>query len=96
MQWLDRMVVVAIVLNIIVLGSHFYLQPEWLTTLQTTANWVFIGIFTFEFFVKLIGLSVQGYFADPFNSFDFVIVIISLSELFLHHNSAISGMFYTF
>ena len=41
-------------------------------------NLVFTVFFTFEFTVKLAGFGFREYFKDPWNTFDFVIVIGSL------------------
>jgi hypothetical protein len=40
-------------------------------------------IFIFEAAIKLTGLGVWGYMADPFNKFDFVIAMLGLVELII-------------
>jgi len=56
-------------------------QPMALTIFLYYANYVFTFIFIFEMIVKMIGLSIPGYWADNFNKFDFVIVMFSIVEL---------------
>lgn len=41
-------------------------------------NYVFIGIFVMEAFLKFIGYGLRYYFLDTWNKFDFVIVVLSL------------------
>ena len=47
------------------------------------AEAVFVGLFVVELIVKMIGLRPHMYFESKFNSFDFVVVLISLLELIL-------------
>ena len=42
------------------------------------ANIVFVVIFTFEAILKLLGYGPKYYFHEPWNKFDFTIVILSL------------------
>ena len=44
-------------------------------------NFVFVLAFAVELLLKLAGLGVLEYFADTFNKFDFVIVIVGVAEL---------------
>ena len=44
-------------------------------------NYVFVVAFAVECFVKMGGLSPRHYFRDAFNSFDFLIVVVSFLEI---------------
>ena len=45
------------------------------------SNYVFIAIFSIEAAIKLIGLGIKPYFSDSYNTFDFVIVVLSFAEI---------------
>lgn len=49
-------------------------------------NYIFAGIFTFEFLIKYIGFG-NRYFKDPWNVFDVAIVVITLFSIILSRNS---------
>ena len=44
---------------------------------------VFTYIFAAEAFLKILALGFITYLKDPWNTFDFVIVIISISDVFI-------------
>jgi hypothetical protein len=44
---------------------------------------IFTGVFTAEALLKLIAMTPVNYFKNKWNTFDIVIVIISLTELFI-------------
>jgi hypothetical protein len=73
--------VFAIVVNTIILGmDHYPIEPSeerW----REIVNYVFLVIFVLEFVVKVLGLSWKGYMSNSTNSFDFVVLIISLVEV---------------
>lgn len=80
--WFDKFIIIIIVINTIILASETYGQPKWFVTLNEIANYVFTFIFFFEMLLKMFGLGLKTYFADGFNIFDFVIVLLSLVEVF--------------
>ena len=45
-------------------------------------NYSFMGIFTLEAIIKIVAFK-KSYFRDPWNIFDFTIVILTLSILIL-------------
>ena len=61
----------------------FYNQPENYTSFLDIMNLVFTVFFTFEFTVKLAGFGFKEYFKDPWNTFDFVIVIGSFLDIIM-------------
>ena len=56
--------------------------------LLTTMNFVFTMIFAIEMCIKLYGLGVQGYVSDNFNTFDGIVVILSLIEIMIESITA--------
>lgn len=52
------------------------LQPPELTQIVEYSNYVFIGIFTLEMILKLVGEGPLQYIKDAFNVFDGFIVIM--------------------
>lgn len=55
-------------------------------------NYVFVGIFTIEMAVKILGLGPRLYVSDRFNVFDAVIVVFSYVELGLSSSSSLSAL----
>ena len=77
----EYLVFAAICINTLLLAMGFYNQPEIYTAFLDVMNLVFTTFFTFEFTVKLAGFGFKEYFADPWNTFDFVIVIGSFMDI---------------
>ena len=73
----------AICVNTVLLAMGFYNQPEMYTSFLDIMNLVFTVFFTFEFTVKLAGFGFREYFKDPWNTFDFVIVIGSFLDIIM-------------
>ena len=70
-----------IILNMITMGmEHYDMDPDFENGLRYV-NIVFISIFTLECCMKLIGLR-QYYFKQPWNVFDFVVVVMSILSKF--------------
>ncbi|XP_018432281.1 PREDICTED: voltage-dependent L-type calcium channel subunit alpha-1S [Nanorana parkeri] len=72
-----------ITLNTISLGMKHYGQTAEFSHLADIFNVVFTGIFTVEMLLKLAAFKAKGYFGDPWNVFDFLIVIGSLIDVIL-------------
>ena len=66
-----------IMLNMITMALEHYDQTEDFATVLQYINLVFIVIFTVECVMKIIGLRWY-YFKQPWNIFDFVVVVFSL------------------
>ena len=62
--------------------DHFQQSQAWTFALDN-ANLFFIVIFTSETVLKIFALR-QHYFYEPWNIFDFVVVLLSLAGLFLN------------
>merc|ERR1719350_1500143 len=78
----DMIVMAFIGLNMVcMMCDHFRQSAEWTFALDNL-NLGFIVIFTAEMFMKMFALR-HHYFAEPWNLFDFVVVLLSLAGLFL-------------
>lgn len=72
-----------ITLNTICLGMQHYNQSETMNQISDILNVVFTILFTVEMILKLIAFKAKGYFGDPWNVFDFLIVIGSIIDVIL-------------
>ncbi|KAM9858198.1 LOW QUALITY PROTEIN: calcium channel, voltage-dependent, N type, alpha 1B subunit, a [Aulostomus maculatus] len=68
-------------LNTLCVAIVHYDQPEWLTYALYLAEFVFLGLFLAEMFMKMYGLGPQNYFHSSFNCFDFGVIIGSIFEV---------------
>ena len=82
-QIFERIILLFIILNTIILAAESYEEPEWLTSLSYNSNIVLTAIFTLEMLLKLFGLGIKQYVKDNFNLFDSIVVILSLIDLAL-------------
>uniref|UniRef100_H2YSX2 Voltage-dependent L-type calcium channel subunit alpha n=1 Tax=Ciona savignyi TaxID=51511 RepID=H2YSX2_CIOSA len=60
-----------------------YQQDENLTRILNYMNFVFTTLFTIEMIFKLIAFKPRGYISDPWNIFDFLVVIGSIVDILL-------------
>ncbi|XP_072537832.1 calcium channel, voltage-dependent, L type, alpha 1S subunit, b isoform X1 [Salminus brasiliensis] len=72
-----------IILNTLCLGLQHCNQSDHVTKLSDTLNVIFTVLFTIEMIVKLIAFKAKGYFGDPWNVFDFLIVVGSVVDVVL-------------
>eukprot|EP01064_Diplonema_japonicum_P027866 TRINITY_DN4146_c1_g1_i1.p1 TRINITY_DN4146_c1_g1~~TRINITY_DN4146_c1_g1_i1.p1 ORF type:complete len:1687 (+),score=370.93 TRINITY_DN4146_c1_g1_i1:73-5133(+) len=91
-----KSVLLAILLNTIALAVEFYGQPKLMTDILYVFNIIFTIVFTLEAALKLYGLGVKTYFADGFNTFDLLIVVLSLIDLLFIRGGANVSIFRTF
>jgi voltage-dependent calcium channel L type alpha-1D len=70
-----------ILINTLSLAMKFYNQPDVYTEFLNTLNVIFTVFFTLEFVFKLGAFRFKNYFGDPWNSFDFIIVLGSLIDI---------------
>ena len=89
-------VLLMIVLNTISLAVEHHEQPEVMTDVLQISNYVFTVFFTAECILKLYGLGIGEYFEDNFNTFDLIVVIISLIDIIVIRGSANVSVFRTF
>eukprot|EP00049_Salpingoeca_infusionum_P016336 m.332650 g.332650 ORF g.332650 m.332650 type:complete len:1757 (-) comp16061_c1_seq5:1063-6333(-) len=72
-----------IFLNMVFLAAQHEGQSENVTRTVEAANIVFTVIFAVELALKLFALRFVGYFSDPFNAFDMLIVLLSIVDLLI-------------
>ncbi|NWZ22727.1 CAC1S protein, partial [Asarcornis scutulata] len=72
-----------ILLNTICLGMQHYNQSAEMNHISDILNVAFTVLFTLEMILKLMAFKAKGYFGDPWNVFDFLIVIGSIIDVIL-------------
>ncbi|XP_010284599.1 PREDICTED: voltage-dependent L-type calcium channel subunit alpha-1C, partial [Phaethon lepturus] len=77
------MFVLILKLNTICLATQHYGQSCMFKEAMNILNMLFTGLFTVEMVLKLIAFKPKGYFSDPWNVFDFLIVIGSIIDVIL-------------
>jgi len=76
-QKFDIFIMIVILLNMMTMAIEHYEQPQKLEDVLFIINQIFITIFTLECAMKIIALR-HYYFREPWNVFDFVVVISSI------------------
>nr|CAD7447877.1 unnamed protein product [Timema bartmani] len=74
-------VIVLVFLNTICTAVEHYGQPTWLTNFLYIAEFVFLGLFMMEMFIKMYALGPRIYFESSFNRFDCVVICGSIFEV---------------
>lgn len=72
-------------MNTIVLAITWYTEPEYVITITEYINMALIGVYTFEFFLKVIAFG-HDYFQDGWNVLDFLIVVLGLLGYVLEYS----------
>ncbi|XP_022243584.1 sodium channel protein para-like [Limulus polyphemus] len=73
----DMAIMIFIMLNMIVMSLEHYRQAEMFELIVERLNIFFIAVFTAECVLKIFALRLH-YFKEPWNIFDFVVVILSV------------------
>ncbi|XP_072521967.1 calcium channel, voltage-dependent, L type, alpha 1S subunit, a isoform X2 [Salminus brasiliensis] len=81
--YFEYLMFLLIMLNTMCLGMQHCNQSEHVTHLSDMLNVIFTVLFTVEMFLKLGAFKAKGYFGDPWNVFDFVIVVGSIVDVIL-------------
>ncbi|XP_059533698.1 voltage-dependent L-type calcium channel subunit alpha-1S isoform X1 [Myotis daubentonii] len=82
-SYFEYLMFALIMLNTICLGMQHYNQSEEMNHISDILNVAFTIIFTLEMILKLLAFKAKGYFGDPWNVFDFLIVIGSIIDVIL-------------
>ncbi|XP_028339649.1 voltage-dependent L-type calcium channel subunit alpha-1S isoform X2 [Physeter macrocephalus] len=82
-SYFEYLMFALIMLNTLCLGMQHYNQSQQLDHVSDILNVVFTAIFTLEMVLKLMAFKARGYFGDPWNVFDFLIVIGSIIDVIL-------------
>ncbi|CAG9783214.1 unnamed protein product [Diatraea saccharalis] len=80
-QWFYWFVIVLVFFNTICVAVEHYRQPKWLTSFLYCAEFVFLGLFMMEMWVKMYALGPRIYFESSFNRFDCVVISGSIFEV---------------
>ncbi|XP_068605395.1 voltage-dependent R-type calcium channel subunit alpha-1E-like [Brachionichthys hirsutus] len=75
------MVLNLVALNTICVAIVHHNQPDWLTIFLYYAEFVFLGLFLAEMFLKMYGLGFRLYFHSSFNCFDCGVIVGSIFEV---------------
>ncbi|KAM8839377.1 voltage-dependent R-type calcium channel subunit alpha-1E [Synchiropus picturatus] len=70
-----------VALNTICVAIVHHNQPDWLTVFLYYAEFVFLGLFLAEMFLKMYGLGFRLYFHSSFNCFDCGVIVGSIFEV---------------
>ncbi|XP_047655702.1 voltage-dependent R-type calcium channel subunit alpha-1E isoform X3 [Tachysurus fulvidraco] len=70
-----------VALNTICVAIVHHNQPQWLSNLLYYAEFLFLGLFLMEMFLKMYGLGPRLYFHSSFNCFDFGVIVGSIFEV---------------
>uniref|UniRef100_A0AAY4DRK3 Voltage-dependent calcium channel type A subunit alpha-1 n=1 Tax=Denticeps clupeoides TaxID=299321 RepID=A0AAY4DRK3_9TELE len=70
-----------VALNTICVAIVHHNQPDWLSVFLYYAEFVFLGLFLAEMFLKMYGLGFRLYFHSSFNCFDCGVIIGSIFEV---------------
>ncbi|XP_068599075.1 dihydropyridine-sensitive L-type skeletal muscle calcium channel subunit alpha-1-like [Brachionichthys hirsutus] len=81
--YFEYLMFLLIMLNTMCLGIQHCNQSDHVTHLSDMLNVIFTVLFTVEMIFKLMAFKAKGYFGDPWNVFDFVIVIGSVVDVML-------------
>uniref|UniRef100_UPI0037E709E9 dihydropyridine-sensitive L-type skeletal muscle calcium channel subunit alpha-1-like isoform X1 n=1 Tax=Semicossyphus pulcher TaxID=241346 RepID=UPI0037E709E9 len=81
--YFEYLMFLLIMLNTMCLGMQHCNQSDHVTHLSDMLNVIFTVLFTVEMILKLMAFKAKGYFGDPWNVFDFVIVIGSVVDVIL-------------
>nr|XP_034983211.1 voltage-dependent L-type calcium channel subunit alpha-1C isoform X5 [Zootoca vivipara] len=81
--YFEYLMFILILLNTICLAMQHHGQSCIFKEAMNILNMLFTGLFTVEMVLKLIAFKPKGYFSDPWNVFDFLIVIGSIIDVIL-------------
>ncbi|CAH1183785.1 unnamed protein product [Phaedon cochleariae] len=80
-QWFYWSVIVLVLFNTICVAVEYHGQPQWLSDFLFYAEFVFLGLFMSEMFIKMYALGPRIYFESAFNRFDCVVITGSIFEV---------------
>uniref|UniRef100_A0A8C8SRU4 Voltage-dependent P/Q-type calcium channel subunit alpha n=1 Tax=Pelusios castaneus TaxID=367368 RepID=A0A8C8SRU4_9SAUR len=70
-----------VALNTLCVAIVHYNQSDWLSDFLYYAEFIFLGLFMSEMFIKMYGLGTRPYFHSSFNCFDCAVIIGSIFEV---------------
>ncbi|XP_078500327.1 voltage-dependent L-type calcium channel subunit alpha-1S isoform X1 [Lissotriton helveticus] len=82
-SYFEYLMFALIMMNTICLAMQHYGQSPEVDHISDILNVVFTVLFTVEMVLKLTAFKAKGYFGDPWNVFDFLIVVGSIIDVIL-------------
>ena len=76
-SYFHNFILLCIIVNTATLTLEWYGMAESMSERLEMMNYIFTGVFTTEFLIKYVGFG-NRYFKDPWNTFDTVIVMVTL------------------
>ncbi|XP_047735515.1 voltage-dependent calcium channel type D subunit alpha-1 [Hyalella azteca] len=80
-QPFEYAIFILIMLNTVSLAMQFHGQPKAYTQALDVLNLIFTAVFALEFVFKVMAFRFKNYFGDPWNVFDFIIVLGSFIDI---------------
>jgi hypothetical protein len=80
-DYFDHFISVCVSFNILQMCMEYDSPPKWYRDTLEWTEFVFVMIFLFEAFIKIVGMGFKMYFLQLQNNFDFFLVIVSLFGL---------------
>lgn len=77
----EYFIMILIMVNTITLAMKYHGQPPTYSAVLDTLNIIFTCLFALESLLKIIALRFRNYFCDPWNCFDFLIVLGSVIDI---------------
>ncbi|KAG0335288.1 calcium channel protein, partial [Podila horticola] len=76
-----KIMTVVLVLNVILIASQHYAQPQTLTDIQDVSYFIFLGLYSIEIFIKICGYGFHKWRLSRWNLYDFFITALALITL---------------
>ena len=80
-NWFDYFITAVILMNTVTMCMDYYGASEDYLHVLDVFNSIFVGIFTMEALLKIIGLGSRYYFYIDWNKFDFAVCFLSLVSI---------------
>jgi len=77
----EYFIMLLIMVNTITLAMKYHGQPQTYSTVLDTLNIIFTCLFALESLLKIVAFRFKNYFGDPWNCFDFLIVLGSIIDI---------------
>ncbi|KAI1319626.1 calcium channel protein [Mortierella claussenii] len=76
-----KIMTVVLVLNVCLIASQHYAQPQTLTDIQDVSYFIFLGLYSIEILIKLLGYGFHKWRLSRWNLYDFAITTLALITL---------------
>ncbi|KAG2451635.1 hypothetical protein HYH02_003415 [Chlamydomonas schloesseri] len=91
-RWLEVLTAVVIIANTVLMCINWFEMPESVERATNYINYVFTIYFLVEMIMKMTGFGLVRYFRDGMNTFDCLVVLISVTEMILDIIPSVSGL----